>query len=58
MQVEPEVILLVPELTYPTGLTEDITSNFNAMKDLIEKTRIIPNARLTHIGDLIKRIQG
>jgi aubergine-like protein len=50
--------LLVPELCYMTGITDDMRSNFNVMKDLIQKTRISPEERLAHVVKFATRIYG
>lgn len=38
--------MLVPELCYCTGLTDEIRSNFTVMKDLGAHTRVVPQQRI------------
>lgn len=49
-------IFLVPELCYLTGLTENMRSNFNMMKDMNAKTKGNPTDKLKETQDLIQRI--
>lgn len=50
-QTEERTILLVPELCYITGLTDNIRSNRNIMKDLSDVTKMSPD----HRRDVIRR---
>lgn len=49
-------IYLVPELCYLTGLTENMRSNFNMMKDMNAKTKGNPAQKLKETQDLIQKI--
>jgi len=49
-------IYLVPELCFLTGLTENMRSNFNTMKDMNAKTKGNPGEKLKETQDLIQRI--
>jgi aubergine len=49
-------IFLVPELCYLTGLTENMRSNFNMMKDMNAKTKGNPAEKLKETQDLIQKI--
>jgi len=41
----PDIIALIPELCYMTGLTDEMREDFNVMKDLASHTRITPGQR-------------
>ncbi|XP_063698555.1 protein argonaute-3 [Culicoides brevitarsis] len=49
-------LLLVPELTYLTGLTDKMRSDFKIMKDVATCTRITPNQRTGSLRTFIKRV--
>lgn len=49
-------IYLVPELCYLTGLTENMRSNFNMMKDMNAITKGNPAEKLKETQDLIQKI--
>ncbi|KAG8452990.1 hypothetical protein GDO86_004701 [Hymenochirus boettgeri] len=49
-------ILLVPELSYLTGLTDRMRSDFNVMKDLAVHTRLAPDQRENQVGRFLNCI--
>ncbi|XP_021965267.2 piwi-like protein Ago3 [Folsomia candida] len=52
----PENILLVPELCFVTGMTEEITSDFRIMKVVADKTRIPPLQRYHALQAFIESV--
>ncbi|OXA64113.1 Protein argonaute-3 [Folsomia candida] len=55
---EDKLVVLVPELCFVTGLTEDQRSNFTVMKDLGEHTRLNPGQRRIALEKFIKEVNG
>ena len=51
-----EKIYIVPELVSPTGLTDDMRSNFKLMKEVAVNTAIKPQKRFGYYEDLINKI--
>ncbi|CAH3013726.1 unnamed protein product [Porites evermanni] len=55
-------VLLVPELCFLTGLTDEMRSDFSLMKDLAVHTRVDPKTRndslLTFMGDICRNTQS
>ncbi|OMJ75543.1 hypothetical protein SteCoe_25277 [Stentor coeruleus] len=49
---------LLPEFCVMTGLTDEIRSDFNAMKDLAQATKKEPKARLNESAGLIRTLQS
>lgn len=49
---------LVPELCYLTGLSEEVRSDFNAMKDLSLHTRLGPSQRIRALEGLMQKINS
>jgi aubergine-like protein len=44
-ETETRIIVLVPELCFMTGLTDEIRSDFRAMRDIAQHTRMRPEVR-------------
>ncbi|CAL1299772.1 unnamed protein product [Larinioides sclopetarius] len=51
-------IYLVPELCCMTGLTESMRSNFTMMREMANKTRLDPAARVRNLQTFINRISA
>ncbi|XP_067673438.1 piwi-like protein 1 [Haliotis asinina] len=51
-----EMICLVPELCYMTGLTDEMRSDFRLMKDIAVHTRVTPMQRIIAMRKFIKSI--
>ncbi|BFZ18411.1 hypothetical protein BsWGS_21450 [Bradybaena similaris] len=51
-------LYLVPELCTITGLSEEVRSDFNVMKDLAIHTRVGPEVRLKTLEDFLKDINA
>ncbi|XP_025076463.1 piwi-like protein 1 [Pomacea canaliculata] len=56
IQPRTEVICLIPELCYLTGLTDDMRKNYSVMKDLAAHTRVTPTQRLETMKKFIDSI--
>ncbi|XP_066216827.1 piwi-like protein 4 [Saccopteryx leptura] len=54
---EPQMVHLVPELCYLTGLTGQATSDFRLMKAVAEETRLSPVGRQQRLARLADDIQ-
>nr|DBA30176.1 TPA: hypothetical protein GDO54_006191 [Pyxicephalus adspersus] len=52
------LILLLPELSYMTGIPEKMKKDFRAMKDVSQQVHLSPKQHYISLGKLIKRIQG
>ncbi|XP_071952418.1 piwi-like protein 1 [Antedon mediterranea] len=53
---QEEVICLVPELSFRTGLTDAMRADFRVMKDLATHTRITPNQRHYGLKQFVERL--
>jgi aubergine-like protein len=51
-------IYLIPECCYMTGLTDQMRSDFNLMKDIAQTTKCNPSQRLTATRSLISDLQN
>ncbi|XP_054156128.1 piwi-like protein Ago3 [Oppia nitens] len=51
-----EMICLIPELCFMTGLTDDIRSDTRAMKDIASHTRIKPETRQAKLKQYIQNV--
>ena len=49
-------ILLVPELCYVTGISDEMRSDFRVMKDLANHTQLAPSQRRKTLQNLIDQI--
>jgi hypothetical protein len=58
LQEVEQLVCLIPELCYLTGLTDEMRSDFNVMKDIAMYTRITPNQRQVALRKFLKNIQG
>jgi aubergine-like protein len=58
LQEEEQMVCLVPELCYLTGLTDEMRSDFHVMKDISMYTRITPNQRQAAVKKFVRNIQG
>lgn len=50
--------MLVPELCYLTGLTDEMRSDFKVMKDVATYTRVSPNQRQFALNTFIDSIRS
>lgn len=50
--------MLVPELCYLTGLTDEMRSDFKVMKDVATYTRVSPNQRQLALNTFIDSIRS
>ncbi|RWS16906.1 piwi-like protein 1 isoform X1 [Dinothrombium tinctorium] len=55
-QMESPMICLIPELSYMTGLTDDIRSDTRAMRDIASHTRIKPMVRYQKLQQFIQNV--
>nr|CAB3264906.1 piwi-like protein 2 [Phallusia mammillata] len=55
---DARIICLVPELCYLTGLSDNLRSDFKAMKEIKEVTCQPPNRRMRHIEEFLQRINN
>jgi hypothetical protein len=58
LQEVEQLVCLVPELCYLTGLTDNMRNDFHVMKDIAMYTRITPNQRQAALKKFIRNIQG
>ncbi|KAK2582643.1 hypothetical protein KPH14_004922 [Odynerus spinipes] len=56
-ETQEKLVLLVPELCYIAGLTDNIRSDFRVMKDLDAITKVSPNGRRDIIKKFIQEIE-
>ncbi|KAF1760646.1 hypothetical protein GCK72_008895 [Caenorhabditis remanei] len=49
----PQVNYIVPEICFPTGLTDEMRKDFRMMKEIAQHTRMSPQQRLTETRKLI-----
>ncbi|KAG7189003.1 hypothetical protein KM043_008597 [Ampulex compressa] len=57
-ETEEKQILLVPELCYVTGLTNNIRSDFKVMRDLSSITQVSPSNRRDVIKRFVQEVQA
>ncbi|MEJ1272753.1 hypothetical protein NN561_003606 [Cricetulus griseus] len=55
---EPQMVHLVPELCFLTGLSSQATSDFHLMKAVAEETRLSPVGRQQQLARLVDDIQS
>ncbi|BFZ18410.1 hypothetical protein BsWGS_21449 [Bradybaena similaris] len=55
---EKRNLYLLPELCTITGLSEEVRSDFNVMKDLAIHTRVGPEGRLNTLEDFLEKINA
>ncbi|KAN0036902.1 hypothetical protein ACTFIV_002225 [Dictyostelium citrinum] len=48
-----QTIYLVPELTYLTGLNDEMRKDFHIMKDLAEESNVEPYKRIENLGNFV-----
>lgn len=53
----PELIVLVPELSRITGLSDEMKRDFHLMRSLAEHTRLAPDRRIARLEDFNQRLQ-
>lgn len=58
LQELEQLVCLVPELCFLTGLTDDMKNDFHVMKEIAMYTRITPNQRQVALKKFMKNIQG
>ncbi|KAM4675853.1 piwi-like protein 2 [Discoglossus pictus] len=54
----PGVVLLLPELSFMTGIPEKMRKDFRAMKDLTQQIHLSPKQHHISLGQLLKRIKS
>ncbi|XP_032678722.1 piwi-like protein Ago3 isoform X2 [Odontomachus brunneus] len=54
---QEKILLLIPELSYISGLTDSIRSNYKIMKDLDMLTKVSPSRRCDEIKLFVETIQ-
>ncbi|KAJ8942363.1 hypothetical protein NQ318_000343 [Aromia moschata] len=50
------MICLIPELSYLTGLTDTMRSDFRVMKDVAQYTRVTPNQRMAALRAYLQNV--
>ncbi|XP_018425718.1 PREDICTED: piwi-like protein 2 [Nanorana parkeri] len=55
---KPGLILLLPELSFMTGIPETMKKDFRAMKDVTQQIHLSPREHYISLGKLVKRIQS
>jgi hypothetical protein len=58
VQEVEQMVCLVPELCFLTGLTDEMKNDFRVMKSIAMYTRITPNQRQAALKKFISNIQG
>lgn len=53
---EPPMVCLIPELSYMTGLTDDIRADTRAMRDIASHTRIRPEVRQAKLLEFVRNV--
>ncbi|OCT90145.1 piwi-like protein 2 [Xenopus laevis] len=53
-----DVVLLLPELSFMTGIPEKMRKDFRAMKDLTQQIHLSPKQHHISLGKLLKRIDS
>lgn len=53
---QDRLIMLVPELSYMTGLQDEMRTNFKVMKDVAQFTRVTPNQRVNSLRKFVASI--
>ncbi|CAO4361477.1 unnamed protein product [Caenorhabditis nigoni] len=54
----PQVNYIVPELCYPTGLTDEMRKDFRMMKEIASHTRLSPQQRLDETRKLVREFHN
>uniref|UniRef100_A0A1B0BTJ5 Piwi domain-containing protein n=1 Tax=Glossina palpalis gambiensis TaxID=67801 RepID=A0A1B0BTJ5_9MUSC len=54
---ENEIIILIPELCRPTGLTDTMRSNMQLMRAMADHTRLEPRGRMDRLRTFNRRLQ-
>ena len=57
-QTETQIICLVPELATVTGMTDEIRSDFRAMRDIASHTRIKPQIRFDKFCTFLRNVDA
>ncbi|XP_067935412.1 piwi-like protein Ago3 isoform X2 [Watersipora subatra] len=57
-EMKEELISLIPELTYMTGLTDEMKQNFRVMKDIAVHTRVTPQNRAVALRKFLENIRN
>lgn len=55
---QDRIILLVPELCYMTGLTDEMRADFRIMKDIAQYTRVTPNQRMNGLRKFVQSVNS
>lgn len=53
---QDRLIMIVPELSYMTGLQDEMLTNFKVMKNVAQFTRITPNQRVNSLRNFVASI--
>lgn len=54
---EEQIVVIVPELCYMTGLSDAMRQDFRVMKDVAQYTRISPDVRMNMLRKFVKSIE-
>ncbi|KFB43049.1 AGAP008862-PA-like protein [Anopheles sinensis] len=57
-QPEQQLVCLVPEICYLTGLTDEMRSDFKVMRDIATYTRVSPNQRMASMEQFCKNVNS
>lgn len=57
-QGQLKLIMLIPELCYMTGLTDEMRSDFRVMKEIAQHTRLSPTARQECLVKFVRNVNG
>lgn len=52
-----QMVMLVPELCYMTGLTDAMRADMRVMKDIAQFTRVTPNQRMNSLRKYVRNVQ-
>lgn len=55
---QSRLICLIPELSYLTGLTDNMRNDFKVMKDVAQYTRVTPNQRINAMRKYIENVRN
>ncbi|CAB3369856.1 Hypothetical predicted protein [Cloeon dipterum] len=58
MEPVDQMVVLVPELCFMTGLTDEMRKDFKVMKDVAQYTRVSPNQRHYALRQLVQSVQS
>ncbi|XP_059471932.1 piwi-like protein Ago3 [Neocloeon triangulifer] len=58
METLEQIVVLVPELCFMTGLTDEMRNDFKIMKDIAVYTRVTPNQRHYALRQFVNSVRG